>query len=449
MPQLTFLTLFLGLISGVRPVAVSVAGQPAAVEFVLDGRTVAHLTVSPWWAQVDFGTGLAPHSLSARALDAAGKETARIVQLVNLPRAPAEASLELENASDGRTRGARIRWQNLVGAAPLSMTANLDGKDLAVAPDGRVALPSIDPAYPHVLSVDLRFANGIVAHRDAAFGGDLGAELRTEITAVPVRFAGRGRAPELPVDALRSGGLPVGTVANEDAAARVVVVRDPAAVAPLLRLQRWSAGPKTRINGLEPLSPGGEGEAPRVAANGAAVHFLWPQAAPNDPQGLALELFESSREFGVNDPGAIGWLLTHVLEPRGRNAIPRFADAVAVAGLHALNGNGRRAVLLILNGEPSDPSQYDAEAVEAYLRSVHVPLFVWRLERTRPGARPSVWGEGELIATPNALSAAIDALRGELAAQKIVWIEGARTPQDIELTAAARVSGWRFAGEAP
>ncbi len=450
MPELAFLTLFLGLVSGVQPVAVSVVGDVPTLELVLDGKAFSTLHQPPWRAEVDFGPQLLPHTLAARALDAQGKEIARTVQWINLPRPPAEVDIQLERDAAGVPRSARLVWQNLTGESPLAIAVTLDGRPLPAA-GGRVALPEVDPTLPHVLSAELRFGSGVLARRDAAFGGDLGSELRTEITAVPVRLPGRPKAEAVvPQNALLLGGVPVVTTASELGTARLIVVRDPTALAPLLRLFNRGGVAYSGGRRLGPSFPSGGSPGDVPLDPQLTLRFLWPQGAPRSASlggaPSALKLFDGSREFGAAD-GGLFWLLTHVLAPGASKAPPQLADALAVAGLQALGGNGRRAVLLLLGDEPDDPSQYDGVRIVEYVRAVHVPLFVWRLERRKRGARASPWGEGEYLGTPSALAAAAGRLERELAAQRVAWIDGAHAPSEITLSPAALAAGMRFAGE--
>ena len=219
----------------------------------------------------------------------------------------------------------------------------------------------------------------------------MGSELRTEITAVALRHEGRGRAPDLPGDALRVGGGVATAVASENAPARVVVVRDPSALGAMLRLLGRSGVSYSGSLSLMPsVSTNGGTVSQARLASGDALRFLWPQASSSSGRNLPLELFQASHDFARPD-GSVAWLLTHVVDPRASTDPPRLADAVAVAGLPAPGGHGRRAVLLILGGEKADPSQCEAATVVSYLRAVRVPLLVWRLERNRPGGASSAW----------------------------------------------------------
>ena len=103
--MIEFLTLFLGLTWGVRPVEVAVGGPVAAVEIRLDGATAARIAGPPWKADCDFGQALLPHVLEAVALDAEGKRLAAARQTINFGRSEAEASLILGQQPTGEPAG--------------------------------------------------------------------------------------------------------------------------------------------------------------------------------------------------------------------------------------------------------------------------------------------------------------------------------------------------------
>src|SRR3954454_265386 len=137
--MIAFVTLLLGLISGVYPIEVTVSGPVAAVEFTLDGAKAGRIARPPWVAQVDLGPDLRPHELVAVALDAEGKEIARAAQWLNLPRPSAEVDLILEKEEDGTPRAARLTWQSVNGAKPSALGITLDGPPLIVGADRRAA----------------------------------------------------------------------------------------------------------------------------------------------------------------------------------------------------------------------------------------------------------------------------------------------------------------------
>ena len=180
--QIAFITLFLGLALGPHSVELAVEGPVASVELLLDGTVAGRIEEPPWKGEISFGSTLVPHELVARALDAEGREVARARQWVNLPRPPAEVEIVLEGT--GNPSKARLTWQSRTGAQPTSIHLTLDGRPLALGPDGRAALTAYDPESAHVLSAELHFPSNVVARRDAVFGGKYGSEVSTDLTAV-------------------------------------------------------------------------------------------------------------------------------------------------------------------------------------------------------------------------------------------------------------------------
>src|SRR4029077_17781335 len=185
--MIAFVTLLLGLISGVYPIEVKVGGPVAAVELSLDGAAAGRIETPPWIGRVDLGSDLRPHELVARDIDPAGHELSRVTQWINLPRPPAEVEVVLENDGTGAPKAAQLTWQSVNGVGPTSISLTLDGEPLKVDKTGKAALPARDLGSLHVLSADLWFPPGVTARRDVAYGGQYGSEVSTELTAVPVR----------------------------------------------------------------------------------------------------------------------------------------------------------------------------------------------------------------------------------------------------------------------
>jgi hypothetical protein len=109
-----------------------------------------------------------------------------------------------------------------------------------------------------------------------------------------------------------------------------------------------------------------------------------------------------------------------------------LSDAVAVAGLRAAEGNGRRAVILLLGEQREDGSRFSVEAARRYLSALKVPLFVWDLSGSA-GEVPPGWGDPRPVDTVDDLARAVRRVRFQLDEQRIVWINGRHLPQDIEL----------------
>jgi hypothetical protein len=451
MTQIAFLTLFLGLTSGIHPVEVTVAGPVDAVELLLDGQRVATLRQLPWRHQVEFGARLAPHELVARALDAQGRELARAGQWINLPRPPAEVEVLLEADVDGRPLAAHLAWESLTGARPEDVRLALDGQALAVDARGRAALPRLDLQATHVLSAELRFAAEGTARRDVAFGGEWGATV-SSLTAVPVRLARPGHEPSLEqLQAwLSAAGRPARVVAVEEGPAQVIVVRALAAREAARRLGGGKRRGAMAAGGAVPtFNSSVDWQSAQQYADDLRhemrlgrddrLRFLWPTAKSATAATLPTELFAGSREFTAED-GGLHWLLTQIYHSLETETGQRFADAAAVAGIQAAAGNRRRAVVVVLGGDCADASRHDPAAVRGYLAAIRVPLYVWSTADLRHCPAAAAWGGAEPIYPLPNLRRAANRLREELAAQRIVWIEGQQPPQAVTLAAGAGVT---------
>ena len=426
--MIAFVTLLLGLISGVYPIEVAVGGPVAAVEFTVDGTPAGRLEGPPWVAQVNLGPDLRPRELTARALDAEGKEIARTSQWLNLPRPPAEVAIVLENGPDGTPKAAALTWQSVNGVKPVAVHLTLDDEPLTVDDKGRAELPSRDLKSLHVLTAELWFPPGVLARKDVAYGGEYGSTVSTELTAVPVRV--RPGAPLPPAQDLdgwfSAEGQPVPVTAVEEGPGKVVIVRVPGGrevlnklVPPLLR--RSKAGFRHQM----------------LLGEDDRVRFLSLSSSAFPDSRVPSQLFDMSQEVTRKDGGMV-WLLTNSsMLTNTTGPERRIVDAVAVAGLQASAENYRRAVVLVVGRETKDASRYDPTTVRAYLESIRVPLFVWSLYGpSSPAAK--AWGETEDISSLPRLEAAVARLKAELEAQKMVWLEGRHLPQAITLSPSAR-----------
>ena len=429
--MITFVTLILGLISGVYPIEVAVGGPVAAVEFTLDGAPAGRLAGPPWIARVDLGPDLRPHELVARALDAEGGEIARATQWLNLPRPPAEVGVVLENDAKGVPQAARLTWQIVNGVNPVSIGLTLDGQALQVDGTGRAALPPRDLKTLHVLSAELWFPPGVTAHRDVAYGGEYGSEVATELTAVPVRMR-PGAALPAPAELagwFTAGGRPLPVAATENGTGKVVLVRVPAGqeiLGKVLSRTRMPAFPV--LDSRMRLGP-----EDRVRFLSLASSFKISK--------VPAELFDLSPELASKDGGLLTFLTFSRLLREARGKERRIADAVAVAGLEASAENDRRAVVLVLGGENKDISRYGPATVRRYLESIRVPLFVWSLYGKDTPAALAWAASGQLVEDISSiprLEQAVDRLKAEIADQRIVWLDGRHLPQAIALGPAAK-----------
>ncbi len=418
----------------------------AAVEILLDGAVAERLEGAPWKGTIDFGPDLAPHELVARALDAQGREVARTRQWVNLPRPAAEVEIALEGSGDNTApAAARVTWQRLNLESPSEVKLLFDGQPLALDATGRAVLPRYDPGSSHVLTAELRFPSDVTARKDIVFGGEYG-ETHTELTAVPLRL-GRGRnlPPVRELEGWFQGpGGPLAVHAVEKGQAELYVVRVPEShqvrerIGPTADRRRITAVPERQQIGQQavPMRGGYRDDFALRFSDETRMRFVSPWAQVYQGSGVRSELFDIA-------PGASGVEGLYPYLTRGYfrtsgNEVLRFADAAATAGLSAMAGEHRRAVLVLLDERSVDASRYDALAVRRYLASIRVPLFVWSLDGPPASPEVAAWGKVEDVSSSRKLERAFSELRADLERQRIVWVEGQHLPGAIALGAAAR-----------
>jgi hypothetical protein len=294
--------------------------------------------------------------------------------------------------------------------------------------------------------------------KDVAYGGEYGSEISTELTAVPVRV---GSSPLPPPEQLRgwftAGGQELSVAALENGPGQLFVVRVPSTRADTRKVGKKGQLPKDiqfdmRLDKED------------------RIRFVHPYPDLVEGKDQEAELFNLSGELTYKS-GGLPWLLRAVevdaqpedgLPPRARRLARRrqetegnkdkkdgdgqrdrremrIAEAVAVAGLKAVEENRRRAVLLVLNGdELEDYSRYDADKVRRFLAALRVPLYVWTLGKATPGTFATSWGPTVEVDEVPDLYRAVDALRQELRSQRIVLMDGRLLPQAVTLGPAAR-----------
>jgi hypothetical protein len=411
--HIAFLTLFLGLTTGVQPFEIAVTGQAEAVEILLDGAVAARLTDPPWTGKIDLGADLAPHELVARALDADRAELAVTRQWINLPRPSAEVEVALAEQRPGKPGHVLLTWESLTHDSPLSASLTLDGRPLEIGAGGKATLPAYNPETVHVLSAELLFPYNVEARKDLIFGGEEG-ETFTELTAVPVRLL---KMRDLPDAAglqgwfVDGGGNPLKVAAVENGPGELYLVRVPG-----------TDYVKSQI-GLHPPGPMRLGNEDRIRS-------VSPWGRPYQGVGTRSELFDLSPFFLGRDGLAI--LLAQGYFKLDGSERLRPADAVAVAGLQAMAGGRRRIVVLLLDAKSSDASLYDPATVRRYLSAIRVPLYVWSIDRDVGSMK--AWGTVESAWDSYQLERAFRQAAVDLERQRIVLIEGRHLPQSIRLS---------------
>ncbi|MDX1501940.1 MAG: hypothetical protein R3325_06215 [Thermoanaerobaculia bacterium] len=452
--MIKFLTLFLGLVSGPQTVHVAVEEPVAAVEIRVGDRVLGRMDRAPFRLDVDLGQDLLPRRLEAVAFDAEGVELGRVAQILNRPRPPAEARVILERDGGGRATAALLSWQSLEGRMPYRVSATFDGQPLDAADPSRVPLPDHDPKSFHFFHARLEFAGGAVAVAQVSFGGTGAEVIGTELTAVPVALAKRGRAPD--VRKLSSwfleGGRAQPVASIEKGPGKVVIVRCSGVQEAIERLEgRISGGygGVTTTSGasnsgspnIAPMASSTLGDRERAAlalGDEVGLHLLLPRAREVRHRYLGMELFVASPEITPRQ-GGLYWALTQTVILSGLAEESRIADAVAIAGLQAATGSRRRAVVLIVGADAADGSRYGPAVVREFLRAVDVPLHVWRVgEDLAPLAG---WPAATEIADYRDLRRAVEELRRDLERQRIVWLSGRHEPGRLTLAEGAGV-GW-------
>lgn len=429
--MVTFLTLLMGLVVGVQSIEVAVAEPAARVELRLNGRPVAEASAPPWVLRCDFGRDLHPALLEAVAFDASGRELGRDAQHVNLPESRAEAVIVPVVDASGRTVAARLSWTSAEYGRPRSISALLDGRSVAVDGSQRIDLSAAADGELHVLAVDFEFSSELVLRRQLAFGKGFSGGASSELTAVPVAV---GPAAELPpADRLAgwftAAGEPLEVTAAERGSGLLVIVRDPGAEDQILDLQR------ERKRAARDARRSASGQALDRLAGDVEIRVLIAEPFQPRDRDRATLLFPYS-ERGV--PGDEG-IIEAAVAPGNERLLGTglmLADAVAVAGLRAAEGNRRRAVVLMLGPKREDVSRFHPEVVRRFLAELHVPLVVWDLSGR--AAAPASWRPDRTIDRIEELSDAAGHLRSLLERQRLVWLSGRHLPQLVELGPAAR-----------
>ena len=453
--MIKFLSLYLGLLTGIQPVEVVVANDVERVEIRLDGEAAATVSEAPWRARIDFGPRLVPRLLEAVAFDGTGNEVGRAEQVVNLPRPSSEAGIVLERDEKDQVRSARLSWQSVTRSEPLEVEAIFDGEALTLEDPRHIAIPAHDPKQFHVLTATLRFSGQDRVQAVASFGGAYLQEVSMQLTGVPVVFSSRAPKVEDLEGVVVKHGEPVRVVSIDKGQSEILFVRDMAANAAIIDLGRRGA------TGMS-ANTGGATETGVTSDTGATVNttpvftrseqlrrmlpfdsnsrvrVMWPATARVERDEVRMDLFPASPPV-TQEEGGIYWALTRKIVLAGISDVQRLTDAVAVAGLEAAAENRRRAVILVLGPDPEDESLYEAENVREYLRLLGVPLRVWWVGAPKKVAPPAGWSDVVRIDSLAELRRATQRVFKDLERQRILWVDGRHLPQSLELKPGADV----------
>ncbi len=416
--MIAFTSLFIGLILGIQTVALTVGEDIAGVVILIDGEELGVLRGEPWTFQHDFGQELQPRRLEAVAYDAAGEETGRALQWLNLPQPPAVASVALEPHEPGKPRIAHVSWESLARAKPRKVRATFDGMPLEIEDPHTILLPPHDLVSLHFFRVELDFGRDAKSQVEVTFGGAYADEVSTALTAIPIELVGGRREPPRLAELqglFRKADEVLEVVAVEHGDAEVVVVRNQTftlALETSRSLVRESVALPKRLM-LRLLSP-----VPRKQKGSGATYNLFPTSPNFDHMNGGMYLFLSRIEI-----------------PDYRNQRnERLNDAVAVAGLAAYEHRRRRAVVLVVHDEIYEraPQQLTAAQSRRFLEHLKVPFFLWSPDH-KPAKEVAAWGAPVDISSMEKLEAAAAELFEVLERQWIVWLAGTHLPQKITL----------------
>ncbi len=425
--MIAFISIFLGLITGIKPVEFAVSDDVAEIEVRLDGQVAGWLREEPWALQCDFGTDLATHELIAVARGSRGEELARLEQLINVPRPQIDTQILLEDWQAGRPRSARLLWQTVEPAMPVTVLVTLDGKVLADRYLERYQLPELDPDAIHFLSARLEFpqrgthgmlTDNQISSAEVVFGGTYGSATESELTAIPLVVAGRKlRRIDRLQGRLEEDGEPLRVFALEDGPAEVVVVRDRRTIPRLATLE-------TRIRGYSYAG----------LAQGDALLVLSPRAylvGHPDPRYAVFPLSPPMTRRNASVPA----ILAGVKFTKSPVLPQSLTEAVATAGLRAASSQTRRAVVLVTSDCADIPGQWDPDGVRRFLAQLRVPFRVWQVGRlSAAAAEAGGFCDGvQAIHDGGSYHTAVKRLRRDLLAQQIVWVEGRHLQRKITL----------------
>ncbi len=452
--MIEFVTLLLGLVTGVQAVEVSVNEQVASVEIQLDGQLVGELHHAPWFLNCDFGEELAPRELTAVAYDGQRRELQTIRQWINLPRQRIEARLVVDHRDTSSK--ARLIWTALDHRGPPKVELTFDGRPLPFTEVDAIPLPAHDLASLHFLRAELTFSDTSRAHAEVVFGGTFGSEVSTELTAVVVQGGKRLPKVEDMTGWFEKRGQPLEVVAVERGAVNLLVVRErsEATLNGLRGLWNQYLQYRAKVRVPQVRLP--------VVDDRDRVRFVFPTVgrkrevagqglAPIDieqvPVSGALEIRirkpVRSRVRGMTPPpdkgyGSLFEVLTRASFKEMELPAPQhqLADAVAIAGVVAATGDQRRAVILIRSGEVTDDSRSSEFQVRSYLHKLQVPLVTWKIPVRGSTGRDAGQSEHPAMDVSHlkGMHKALDELRRALELQTIVWLAGAHLGHEIELT---------------
>src|SRR5512143_2252386 len=391
-----------GLVIGLFPVIVDLAGQPGPARVLLDGKPVCEVTARAPACLVDMGPDPRIRSLDLERLDEKGNVVESIRRWINRPSAVGKVRAVGHCDEKKRECVFQIQWAHPAKLDPSSITVSLDGKRVSegVKPVVRHSFAKGNP--PKILTVDAEFPDGRRADFTELLQGSYPEEARASLHPLAIELDSPKEADGL-TERLRGAGWKVRAIEEGDA--EILFVLQPKAIS------RYAPS------------------AIEIADN-AMIY-----GGSLEGQGQ-LWFLPADESLALLQPRAVGERIEHWLKgmiamtSRASLARVRIADAVAAAAYRLGAVPRRRIIVLVLGADFSQPDASTLVPAQAldFLRESGVPLVVWRVAVTAdPGPRGASnaspkwpeWPEGDWVRGTRDFPRAIAHLRELIDRQRI------------------------------
>lgn len=181
-------------------------------------------------------------------------------------------------------------------------------------------------------------------------------------------------------------------------------------------------------------------KAGKILEPGQKAAFVLTSPVRGDPRG-AFRAFPVSR---ARAKAGLWSLLAHGYPGINRPSRQRMWLSLSLAGIKAAYTQEPRAVVLVLGKRPRDSSPITFEQTRGFLRRLRVPLFVWAPDANTFEHLESEVPERTFFGADGMLEL-FAAVKGSLANQRMVWLEGEFLPDQVTLTERAMAAGVRLA----
>lgn len=382
-----------GLLVGVIPIYVSLAPDESPAKLFLDGSEVCLLSTESPSCRINLGGDVAVHRLELIGRARQGGPP-RVERWINRPGQEAELFLRIDKEPNALR--VNVGWAHPEKLSPREVRLQIAGAERALKP-GEPFVWQQPLREPSILLVEAVFPDGRRAQRSLVLQADFAEDTETSLSPILVEVE---PGIEVPRELL---GYRV--VAVEEGDAVIGVVAHPTAVRVLAdEILAGSFAGSRRSQLLDSRIP----FLRQVVAIGATRQL--PQretiAKPSGGKG--------KRAAGiVTLPALLPFEERH--EPR------RFADAVALAAFRVGSWPGRRAVVLILDGQcVNDHSVFTVGNVTRYLEQLHVPLVIW----SAGAVNCPQWQPARDVSNLSRFDAALVELERVLRRQRLLWLQG-------------------------